>query len=153
MKSLYILPLLAALMLPSCSILLGGPSLNEMETSEYEDLKHKVSTITALASSRLARNWDAEKREKALEVITQSRAFIIGNVFGDLNTTDIIRVLMNNYGDRLGLDVDARRDIKDAALAIDLLVGPIELGIDGSLGERERDLILALLSGLELGLK
>lgn len=154
MKFLYTLPLLAALMLPSCSISSSNLlNLDQMEVSEYENLKHRVSTITALASSRVARGWDAEKREKALGIVAEGRQLIISGNLGDLNATDLIRALADHYGEKLGLDENAKRDIRDAALLLDAIVGPIKLGIDGSLGEREEGLILALLDGLELGLK
>lgn len=154
MKLLYILPLLAAFMLPSCSTSSSKiRNLDQMEASEYEDLKHQVSTITALASSRAARGWDAEKRDKALGIIAEGRQLIADGGLGDLNATDLIRALADRYSEKLGLDEDAKRDIKDAALLIDIVAGPIKLGIDGSLDEREEGLILALLDGLELGIK
>lgn len=154
MKLLYALPLLAALMLPSCSTSSNDlADLSQMEASEYENLKQKVSTITALSSSRIAREWDAEKRDKALGIIAEGRRLISEGGLGDLNATDLIRALADRYSEKLGLDENAKRDIKDAALLIDAIVGPIKLGIDGSLGSREAGLILALLDGLELGIE
>ena len=154
MKLLYTLPLLAALLLPSCSISSSQlVDLDQMEASEYDSLKHQVLTVTALASSRVSRGWDAERRDKALGIITEARLLITDGGLNDIGATDLIRALADRYGEKLGLDEDAKRDIRDVALLIDVIVGPIKIGIDGSLGEREAGLILALLDGLELGLR
>lgn len=155
MKLHFLSPLLlAALMLPSCSVV-GNiqRDLATMSQPEYEALKSKVASITAITSSRLAKDWDAEKRAKALKILDEGKALIIENKLADLGATDLIRGLADRYGEKMGLDEQARRDIKDAALLLDALVGPIKLGIDGELGERELGLILALLEGLEYGLK
>lgn len=156
MKQLLALPLLlAALMLPSCSTL-GNiqRDLASMSQSEYEGLQSKVASITAITSSRLARDWDAEKRQKALNVIAEGRLLLLaGDQLADLGATDLIRSLADRYGEKMGLDDQARRDIKDAALLLDVLIGPIKLGIDGKLGERELGLLLSLLKGLEYGLR
>ena len=152
---LFALPLLlGALMLPSCSTL-GNVQrdLATMSQSEYEGLKSKVASVTAITSSRLAKDWDAEKRVKALAIIAEGRLLLSGDKLADLGATDLIRALADRYGEKLGLDDQARRDVKDAALLVDALVGPIKLGVDGKLGERESGLILALLDGLEYGLK
>jgi hypothetical protein len=124
-----------------------------MSQSEYEGLQNKVASITAITSSRLAKNWDAEKRQKALGVIAEGKLLLAGDNLADLGTSDLIRGLADRYGEKMGLDDQERRDIKDAALLLDVLVGPIKLGIDGKLGERELGLILSLLKGLEYGLR
>lgn len=153
MKYLLTLPLLAALMLPSCATVSNvRADLNTMDVAQYENLRHKVSVITEITSSRLAKDWDAEKRAKAISVISQGRELLQGNNLAELGATDLIRGLAERYGEKLGLDEQARRDIKDAALLVDAAVGPIKLGIDGKLTEREKGLIIALLDGLERGL-
>lgn len=156
MKQLLALPLLlAALMLPSCSTI-GNiqRDLATMSQSEYKGLKNKVASITAITSSRLAKDWDAEKRQKALDIIVTGQLLVQSNKdLADLDVTDLIRSLADRYGEKMGLDEQSRRDIKDAALLLDVLIGPVQLGIDGRLGERELGLILALLDGLAYGLK
>ncbi len=155
MKQLLALPLLlAALMLPSCSTL-GNVQrdLAAMSQSEYEGLQSKVASITAITSSRLAQDWDAEKRQKALNVIGEAMLLLAGDNLADLGASDLIRGLADRYGEKMELDEQARRDIKDAALLLDVLVGPIKLGIDGKLGERELGLLLSLLNGLAYGLR
>lgn len=152
---LFTLPLLlVALMLPSCSTLTNlQRDLDTMTEAQYEGLKNNIMSITAITSSRLARNWDTTKRDKARGVITQVARLIVANEFGNLDATHLIRSLADHYGDKMGLDEQARRDIKSAALLVDIVAGPIKLGVDGKLGEREQGLILALLDGLAYGLK
>jgi len=154
MKQLLALPLLAALLMPSCSTL-GNVQrdLNTMPVAQYEDLKTKVGSITAITSSRLAKDWDAEKRAKALNIISQGRLLLVGGELESLGATDLVRSLADRYGEKMGLDEQARRDIKDAALLLDALVGPITLGLDGKLGVRELGLLLSLLDGLEYGIR
>lgn len=146
--------LLAALILPSCSTISNTQhDLATMSQSEYKGLKSKVVSVIAITSSRLAQNWNAEQRHKALVIIAEGRRLVLDGISSDLDTTNLIRGLADRYGDKMGLDEQARRDIKDAALLVDVLVGPIKLGIDNKLGERELGLVLALLGGLEYGLK
>ena len=154
MRQLLALPLLAALLMPSCSTL-GNVQrdLNSMSEVQYQDLQHKVASITAITSSRLAKDWDAEKRAKALRLIAEGKVLITTDKLSELGATDLIRGLADRYGEQMGLDEQARRDVKDAALLLDALVGPIKLGVDGKLGVRELGLVLALLDGLEDGLK
>lgn len=144
--------LLAALMLPSCSTLTNAQrDINEMTVSQYTGLKTKVYALTAIASNRIAKDWDVDKRSKALGFITNARTFVTLGL-GDLDVVGVIRTLANRYAENMGLDAQARSDIQNAALLIDAVVGPIKIGIDGKLGERELGLVLALLDGLQNGL-
>lgn len=152
MKLLALPLLLVALALPSCStIQTAREDLQTMEQPQYEDLTRKVATITEITSSRVSKDWDAAKKAKAASIIAQGRELLSGDL-GTLGATDLIRELADRYGEKLGLDDQARRDIKDAALLVDAVVGPIKVGIDGKLNERELGLVLALLDGLERGL-
>ena len=154
MKLLALPLLLVTLMLPSCSTLTNlQRDLNTMTEAQYRGLKNKVMSITAITSNRLAKNWDTAKRDKARGVITQAARLIVANKFGSLDATNLIRSIADHYSKTMGLDEQARRDIKSAALLVDVVVGPIKLGVDGKLGEREQGLILALLEGLAYGLK
>lgn len=150
---LFTLPLLLAmLMLPSCSMLTNAQrDINEMTVSQYAGLKTKVYALTAIASNRIAKDWSAEKRAKARNLIIDTRTLVTQNL-ADLDVTSVIRTLANRYADKMGLDTQAKSDIQNAALLIDAIVGPIKIGIDGKLGERELGLVLALLDGLQNGL-
>ena len=157
MKLLALPLLLGALMMPSCSTISNlQRDVNTMSEAQYEGLKTKVGSITAITSSRLAKDWDVAKRAKALGVITKAREIINSNLtegIEGLDVVGVIRALADLYGEKMGLDEQARRDVKDAALLIDALVGPIKLDIDGKLGEREKGLVLALLDGLQYGIR
>ena len=61
--------------------------------------------------------------------------------------------IADNYGERLGLSEQERRDIRDAALLIEVLAGPVKLSIEGSLDPRDQELILAFLDGLAYGIQ
>jgi hypothetical protein len=150
---LFALPLLlVALMLPSCSTISNiQRDINQMTAAQYDGLKAKVFAITSITSSRVAKDWSANKRAKALDLIAKGRALLTTDL-SSLDATSLIRALADRYSDKMGLDAQAKSDIKDAALLLDVLVGPIKVGVDGKLGERELGLVLALLTGLEDGL-
>jgi hypothetical protein len=154
MKYLLILPLLAALMLPSCSTLTNvRQDINQMTEAQYEALTTKVTSVVAIASSRLAKDWDNAKRSKARDTLVNITILVLANDFTELDATNIVRSLVDRYGEKAGLSDQGCRDIQDAALIVDVLVGPIKLGIDSKLDEREQGLVLALLEGLAHGVR
>ena len=156
-KIMLALPILACLSLPSCStVKQARHDIRTMDQIDYDALRGKVFGITAIASHRIAMEWDADKKDEARAVVIKGRALIQGNKaeeLAKLDATSLIRALAKKYGEQLGLDQKAMMDIQDAALLVDVVVGPIKLKIDGTLDERERGLILVLLQGLEVGLQ
>tara|TARA_S200002703_G_scaffold149410_2_gene146932 strand:- start:84 stop:539 length:456 start_codon:yes stop_codon:yes gene_type:complete len=151
MKKLLALPLLALLAFPACQTTL--PVLTDMPVAEFDALKTRVNVATALVSSRISVDWDQAKRNKALNLIDQAQAVVEANDFSQLGATNVLRALVDRYGDALGLDDQAKRDVRDAALLIELIVGPINIDINASIEPREQELILTFLDGLEVGLQ
>lgn len=151
MKKLFILPLLAMLAFPSCATN-TLPVLTDMPVAEYDALKVRVNVATALVSSRISASWDEEKRTKALDLIGEAKAIVVANNFAQLGATNVLRALVDRYGDALGLDAQSKRDVRDAALLIELIVGPINIDINAQIEPREQELILTFLDGLEVGL-
>lgn len=152
MKKLLALPLLALLAFPACQTT-ALPVLTDMPVAEFDALKTRVNVATALVSSRISVDWDQAKRDKALGLIDQAQAVVEANDFSQLGATNVLRALVDRYGDALGLDDQAKRDVRDAALLIELIVGPIEININASIEPREQELILTFLDGLEVGLQ
>jgi len=142
----FALSLLGLLALSSCA------GMQEMTPAEFDHLKNKVDTATAIVSSRISQDWDQAKRDKALEVITETRAAITESNIGALDPTNVLRSLVETYGEALGLDEQVKRDVRDATLIIELVTGPIKLDVGGKLDPRDQELILAFLDGLEFGL-
>ena len=149
MKKLLMLPLLGLLALSSCSTM---PQLGEMPAGEFEALKTRVNAATAIVSSRISTDWDQAKRDKALGLITKAKEVVVSNNLGELGATNVVRTLVDRYGEALGLDAQAQRDVRDAALLIELVVGPINVDIDGKIDPQEQELVLAFLEGLEFGI-
>ncbi len=146
MRKLFTLPLLAMLALTSCA------NMGEMTPVEFDNLKNRVSVATTIVSSRLAQDWNQEKRDQAIELVAASRAMVETNNLATLDASNVLRSLVEQYGNSLGLDDQGKRDLRDASLLVELVVGPIDLGIEGKLDPRDQELILAFLEGLELGL-
>lgn len=146
MKKLLVFPLLA---------LIGGcVATSNMSESEFESLKTRVNAATTIVSSRLAQEWDADKRAEAAGVIREARELIASNSVGELGAGDVLRGLVDRFGDQLGLDEQAQRDIRDASLLIEIAIGrPITVGPDAQLGERDQALVLAFVDGLLEGLE
>ena len=120
---------------------------------EYNQLKTKIISVAEITSSRISQNWNDERKNKALEVINNGKGLLNDPAkLQALNTTNLIRTLVDQYSEKMGLNSESRADIKDAALLMDVLVGPIMIDIDAKLTERELGLLRALLDGLENGL-
>jgi len=142
----FTLSLLGLLALSSCA------GMQEMTPAEFDNLKNKVNTATAIVSSRISQGWDQAKRDKALEVIAKVKNAITTATAEELDPGNVLRSLVQLYGDQLGLDDQARRDVRDASLIIELVTGPIKLDVGGRLDPRDQELVLAFLDGLEFGL-
>lgn len=154
---MLVLPLLSCLSLSSCStVAKARQDLKTMSPEDFQALRTKVYAITAIASHRVSVDWDIGKKAKAVIVIRRGSTLISNNKAEELSTLDatsLIRTLAQKYGEQLGLSDKAKMDIQDAALLVDMIVGPIKLEMDGTLDERSKQLILALLQGLEAGLQ
>tara|TARA_S200002703_G_scaffold137880_1_gene127912 strand:+ start:488 stop:871 length:384 start_codon:yes stop_codon:yes gene_type:complete len=127
--------------------------MQQMTPAEFEDVKNRVNAATALVSSRIAAEWDAPQRQKAVDAVVEIRALVEENNLATLEAGNILRGIADRYGERLGLSEEEQRDVRDAALLIEILAGPVKLGIEGSLDPRDQELILAFLEGLEYGLQ
>ncbi len=149
MKYLLALPLLAALMLPSCATIQSArDKLEEMPDGKYQQLVIKIENAGVKGGKKLAEIL-GDKSQLALEVTRSLKTVITED---RLEVVDVIKGIVDNYGDKLGLEDKYLDYIRDGAKAIDAAVGQIRLGIDGKLTEREKGLVVALLDGLERGL-
>lgn len=143
-------------MLPVCSLLLllgSCANLGEMTQEEFDDTTNRVAVASELAGSRIAARLDDETRQNALELVSDTKEMLEEGNFGELNTNDILRSLIENYGEALGLDEESKRDIRDAALIIELFTGPIKVEVGGELDPRDQALLVAFLDGLTKGLE
>jgi len=134
----------------SCSTI---NNIEEMSPPKYYQLKIKIASIAELASGRISQNWSDERKDRALVIINDGVALINDpSKLKQLDVTNLIRALGDRYGDKMNLDAQAKSDIREATLLIDILIGPIQLDVTSELSEREKGLLLTLLSGLENGL-
>lgn len=152
MKYQLVLPLLGALLASSCSTIKSiRNDLETMEEADYNNLLYKVSAVSELVGSRVSQNWDTEKKAEAQGTLENLAALVLSDDLGEFDATDLVRSIADRYGEDLGLDSQTRRDIKDVALIINATTGPIRVGTDGTITDRERGLIVALLEGLGHG--
>jgi len=145
MKKLFTLSLLA--------LLATGCAVQQMTPAEFENVKGRISAASTIVTSRLAQEWDQAKRTKALEVTGEIRQLVMVNDLSQLDVTNVLNGLASRFSDKLGLDEQAQRDVRDAILLIEVLVGPVKLGLEGGLAPQDQELVLAFLDGLELGLE
>ena len=155
MKPLLTLSLLAALLLPSCSVIQNvRADITTMSQSEYDAMSAKVFALTAIASHRISIEFDDDKRVQALKITKEARALLQdADKLKTLGATDLVRVMIDRYSDEMDLKNKERAMIKNATLLIDLVVGPIKVGIDGKVNERELGLLNSMLDGLVRGLE
>lgn len=145
MKKLLLLPFLA---------LLGSCATATMTDGEFQSLKTRVGAATTIVSSRLAEEWDAPQRAKAIQVITEVKELAVVNNLEQVVAGDVLRSLVVRFGDKLGLSEQNQRDLRDASLLIELAMGrPITFDLGGKLEPRDQELLLAFLDGLLEGLE
>ncbi len=149
MKSLYTLPLLVVLSLPSCTTVQSArDKLEVMPETSYQTLIVRVEATAALGGEKLAEAL-GDRSLVALDITRQLQTAVRTD---SLDVADVIRGIADQYGTQLGLSTEHLDYVNDGARLIDAAVGQIRLGIDGALTEREKGLVLALLKGLERGL-
>ena len=150
MKRLLALPVLTILALSSCSTVQSArDALDTMPDENYVRLVGKVENAGVKGGVMLA---DRLGDDTILAVaLTNS---IIDVIESDkVVVSDVVKGVIDQYGDKLNLSEEQLGYIRDGAKLIDAAVGQIRLGIDGKLTEREKGLILALLRGLKTGMQ
>lgn len=147
MRKLLALPALALMTLVGCA------NLGQMTGEEFEATKNRAKVATTIVSSRIAQGLDDEMRQAAHRFVTGAKEAIEGGNFESLNVNDLLGSLVESYGEELGLSEQNKRDIRDAALIIELFTGPIQVNLNGELDPRDQEMIMAFLDGLEEGLK
>lgn len=141
---------LATGMLFSCAAVESArDKLATMPEPDYQELRLKVEDAGRKGGVKL-KELLGEKTEIALDVTTE---LLVAVDTDKLDVADVIKGVVNKYGDRLGLEDKHLDYVRDGAKVIDAAVGQIRLGIDGKLTEREKGLVIALLAGLHTGLQ
>lgn len=149
MKLLHTLPLLVALMLPSCTIVQSArDKLETMSEESYQSLVVRVEAAATIGGEKLAEVL-GDRTPIAID-ITQRLVILV--LTDNLSVADVIKGIADRYGTRLGLSAEHLDYVRDGAKIIDATIGQVRLSIDGKLIDREKVLILALLNGLERGL-
>ena len=133
--------------------LAGCANMGEMSQEEFEATKNRAQVATTIVSSRIAQELDDEARKAAHKFVTGAKDMIEGGNFETLNVNDLLGSLVEAYGEELGLSEQNKRDVRDAALIIELFTGPIKVDLEGELDPRDKEMIMAFLDGLEEGLK
>lgn len=150
MKYLFALPLLTALIIPSCEAVDSARAqLELMPEIEYSELSMDVFAAGEEGGRQLSQAIGSENVPLALQVTASLREMIES---GTLEVGDVIGAIVQRFGAELGLSAEHLEYVNDGARVIDAAVGQIQVGIDGKLTERETDLILRLLDGLTSGL-
>lgn len=142
--------LVGALLLPGCSAIDSArEDLATMPEAEFLQLEQNV--------------WDAGRRggEALSQVLDEGQVRIAKRVASELRlaigmdrlqVADLIQGIIDEFENELGLKPEYEQYIRDGAKVIDAAVGQIRLGIDGTLSEREKRLLIVLLDGLEDGI-
>lgn len=151
MNKLLSIPLLVTLAFPSCATVQSArDQLEDMSQVEYTELKLRVTNVAHSAGERLAELLsDKPELLEDIRDLSVRLQTIVEN--DELNVNDVVVYLVDRFADDLDLKPEYQEYIRDGAKVIDAAVGQIRLGIDGSLSEREKGLMLSLLSGLAVG--
>lgn len=150
-KNIHLVAILTALTtITSCSVVESARNkLAEMPETEYQDLLIKVRHSGEQGGEKLSELL-GNKASLALAVTRDLYKTIEED---QLNVADIVQAIVNEYSNELGLEEKHLEYVREGAKLIDAAVGQIRLGIDGKLSDREKELVLSLLEGLETGLQ
>jgi hypothetical protein len=138
---------------PSCStVQTARDKLAGMSDGDYTALVNKTLSAGVNVGDRLALISDPNVKTALKETITQLVAAINTDT---LDVQDVVAGVLDRFGSQLaekGLDPKYQNYIREGAKVIDAAVGQIRLGIDGKISVREKGLLVAFLSGMELSL-
>jgi hypothetical protein len=148
---LLALPLLAVLAFPSCTtVQTARDQLEEMSQVEYAELNLQVQGVAFMAGKKLSEVL--QDKPEVLGDIRELSTQLLNAVMTDtLNVNDLINYLVDRFGEDIDLKPEYQEYIRDGAKIIDAAVGQLRLGIDGTLSEREKGLVVSLLGGLAMG--
>lgn len=145
------------LTLTMAAIMLATPacvtSVEAMDETNFAQLVQNVESATNIGATLLKPKLSAGARETTL-VITAQIAKAISEQSVSLPTS--LMGLVDQFAIQLvkaGVDEQEVALIKAAMLLADNIIGGIRLGVDGIGSERTQQIVLALVRGLELGLK
>jgi len=121
-----------------------------MPEAEYQELNQNVYMVSHAAGQKLSELL-LDKPELLGDIRMLAIQLQTAVAMDTINAADIINYLVDRFADDLELKPEYQEYIRDGAKVIDAAVGQIRLGIDGSLSEREKGLVLSLLGGLASG--
>ena len=145
---------------PSCTIVAENGqevTLEEMTEEQYESVKQRVYD-TSLASGGLIQIGlaeDPELRADIAELAGDLSEQVEKGRIENLQAGDVVSFLLSQFGESLNLEPKEVAIITGISRIVDAATGGtgIELGIEGTLSDRERGLLVAMLDGLALGVK
>ncbi len=150
MKRFLAIPMIVVLGLSSCSVIQSArDKLTKMDPVTYTSLTIKVQNAGKRGGEKLQELLSSDAKDAA-KILTDT--LITAVETDSLDAQDLVKDIVDRYGDQLGLKPAHQEYIRDGAKLIDAAVGQIRLDIDGKLSEREKGLVLALLKGLKQGL-
>ena len=137
--------------LPACVFSSG--KLDQMDEAGFAQLAKNVED-TSFISGFILKD---KASPKAVEVVKTLTSQIIVSVEGGaVALPDSIGALLDQYADALakaGIEPQEIELIKATVRLVDSSLGNVKVGIDGIGSERTKQIILAVLKGLERGLK
>lgn len=148
------------LLAPSCTITAENGqeiALEQATEEQYELVKQRVYD-TSLASGGLIQIGlaeDPELRADIAELAKDLSEQVEKGRIENLQAGDVVSFLLSQFGENLNLKPKEVAIITGISRIVDAATGGtgIELGIEGTLTDRQRGVLVAMLDGLALGVK
>lgn len=145
---------------PSCTITAENDqeiTLEKMTEEQFESVKQLVYD-TSLVSGGLIQISLAEDSELRVEIAELAKNFseqVKKGRIENLQVGDVASFLLGQFGENLNLKPKEVAIITGISRIVDTATGGtgIKLGIEDTLTDRERGLLVAMLDGLALGVK
>jgi hypothetical protein len=137
--------------LPSCAI--GGQNNSELTEQQFSQVVQDTESAVTIGAIVLKKNLKEDARTALVLVASQAKAAIQA---GGVSLPSSVDALLAQFDEQLakaGVKQDDILLIRACVRLANSALGGVQLGLDGIGSERTKAVVLAILSGIELGLK
>jgi len=139
------------LVLPCCVV--GGQNTGEMTEQQFNQVVQDTESAVTIGAILLKKELKQEVRDALVLVSTQTKNIIEGGTISLPNSVDALMVQFAEQLAKAGLEADDIALIRACVRLANSALGGVELGVEGIGSERTKAILLAVLTGIEVGMK
>lgn len=139
------------LVLPSC--VAGGQNMDELTDQQFSQVVQDTESAVTIGAIVLKKNLKEDARTALVLVATQAKAAVNDGVVSLPNSVDALIAQFAAELAKAGMKEDDILLVRACVRLANSALGGIQLGVDGIGSERTKAVVLAVLTGIEVGLK